>query len=68
MLDDLSERALTPAVMLGAHYGSSDNMALTREQNINLVAPARPPKGAVSGRLTLEDFTLNGRLGLALSQ
>ena len=59
-LDDLSERALTPAVMLGdSHYGSSDNMALTREQNINLVAPARPPKGAVSGRLTLEDFTLN---------
>ena len=50
----------TPAVMLGdSHYGSSDNMALTREQNINLVAPARPPKGAVSGRLTLEDFTLN---------
>ena len=39
-LDDLSERALTPAVMLGdSHYGSSDNMALTREQNINLVAP-----------------------------
>ena len=34
-------------------------MALTREQNINLVAPARPPKGAVTGRLTLEDFTLN---------
>ena len=30
-LDDLSERALTPAVMLGdSHYGSSDNMALTR--------------------------------------
>ena len=23
------------------------------------MAPARPPKGAVSGRLTLEDFTLN---------
>ena len=59
-LDDLSERALTPAVMLGdSHYVSSDNMALTCERNINLVAPARPPKGAVSGRLTLEDFTLN---------
>ena len=59
-LDDLSARALTPAVMLGdSHYGSSDNMALTCERNINLVAPARPPKGAVSGRLTLEDFTLN---------
>ena len=69
-LDDLSERALTPAVMLGdSHYGSSDNMALTREQNINLVAPARPPKGAVSGRLTLEDFhSQRRRLGLALSQ
>ena len=34
-LDDLSERALTPAVMLGdSHYGSSDNMALTRDQDI----------------------------------
>ncbi len=32
-LDDLSERALNPAVMLGdSHYRSSDNMALTREQ------------------------------------
>ena len=39
-LDDLSERALTPAVMLGdSHYGSSDNMALTREQNINRTYP-----------------------------
>jgi len=59
-LDDLSERSLTPAIMLGdSHYGSSDNMALTRDRNIDLVAPARPPKGATSGRLTLEDFTLN---------
>ena len=40
-------------------YTTFDNSSLTREQNINLVAPARPPKGAVSGRLTLEDFTLN---------
>ena len=69
-LDDLSERALTPAVMLGdSHYGSSDNMALTREQNINLVAPARPPKGAVSGRLDVGGFhSQRRRLGLALSQ
>jgi hypothetical protein len=59
-LDDLSERALTPAVMLGdSHYGSSDNMVLTRDRKIDLVAPARPPKGAISGRLTLEDFTLD---------
>ena len=59
-LDDLAERSLTPAVMLGdSHYGSADNMTLTREQDIDLVAPARPAKGAVSGRLTLEDFILD---------
>ena len=59
-LEDLAQRSLTPAVMLGdSHYGSSDNMALTRDQKIDLVAPARPAKGAVSGRLTLEDFTLS---------
>ena len=39
-LDDLAERSLTPAMMLGdSHYGSSDNMALTRDRNIDLVAP-----------------------------
>ena len=32
---------------------------LTRDRKIDLVAPARPPKGAASGRLTLEDFTLD---------
>lgn len=47
-------------MMLGdSHYGSSDNMALTRDRNIDLVAPARPAKGASSGRLTLEDFILD---------
>ena len=34
-------------------------MAMTREQGIGLVAPARPAKGASSGRLTLEDFILD---------
>ena len=59
-LDDLAERSLTPTVMLGdSHYGSADNMALTHDRNIDLVAPARPPKGAASGRLTLEDFILD---------
>ena len=54
---------------VGSHYGSSDNMALTREQNINLVAPARPPKGAVSGRFDVGGFhSQRRRLGLALSQ
>jgi hypothetical protein len=59
-LDDLTERSLTPAVMLGdSHYGSTDNMTLTRDRNIDLVAPARPAKGASSGRLALEDFILD---------
>ena len=59
-LDDLAERSLTPTKMLGdSHYGSADNMALTRERDIDLVAPARPAKGAASGRLTLEDFILD---------
>ncbi|MCZ6589145.1 MAG: transposase, partial [Alphaproteobacteria bacterium] len=59
-LEDLAERSLVPAMMLGdSHYGSADNIALTREQDIDLVAPARPAKGAASGRLTLEDFILD---------
>lgn len=65
-LDDLSERSLAPAIMLAdSHYGSSDNMALTRDRDIDLVAPARPPKGATSGRLTLENFVLDEK-GLVL--
>ena len=44
-LDDLADRSLTPMMMLGdSHYGSVDNMVLTRERNIDLVAArhARP--------------------------
>ena len=52
-LNDLAERSLTPTVMLGdSHYGSADNMALTHDRNIDLVAPARPPKGAASELLS----------------
>jgi hypothetical protein len=59
-LDDLSERALGPALLLAdSHYGYSDNMALTRDRDINLVAPIPTAKGARSGRLTLEDFILD---------
>ncbi len=65
-LDDLAERSLVPAVMLGdSHYGSADNMDMTRNRSIDLVAPARPPKGATSGRLTLENFVLDEK-GLVL--
>ena len=59
-LNDLRARSLTPTVMLAdSHYGSSDNMALTHQRDIDLVAPARPAKGACRGQLTLEDFVLD---------
>ena len=59
-LDDLGARSLAPAVVLAnSHYGCSDNMVLTRQRDIDLVAPARPAKGACSGQLTLEDFVLD---------
>ena len=59
-LDELAARSLTPKVMLAdSHYGCDDNMALTKERDIDLVAPARPAKGARSGRITLEDFVLD---------
>lgn len=59
-LDDLAKRSLTPKVLLGdSHYGSADNMALAEEREVNLVAPAGGAKGQSSGRLTLEDFSLD---------
>ena len=59
-LDDLGARSLAPAVVLAdSHYGCSDNMILTRQRDIDLVAPARPAKGASRGQLTLEDFVLD---------
>ena len=65
-LDDLAERSLTPKVLLAEkHYGSADNMTLADERSIDLTAPARTAKGGSSGRLTLEDFSLDGS-GLVL--
>jgi len=59
-MENLAQRSLQPAMMLGdSHYGSTDNTVLTRDLDIDLVAPARPAKGAASGRLTLEDFVLD---------
>lgn len=59
-LDDLAGRSLAPKVLLGdSHYGSDDNMALAEKRQVDLVAPARTAKGRSSGRLTLEDFSLD---------
>jgi hypothetical protein len=65
-LDDLADRSLTPKVLLAdSHYGSADNMTLTDERTIDLKAPAPTARGGSSGRLTLEDFTLD-EAGLVL--
>jgi hypothetical protein len=66
-LDDLAERTLSPTVLLAdSHYGSADNMALVKKSGIALTAPARTAKGGSSGRLTLEDFSLD-EAGLVLA-
>ena len=65
-LDDLADRSLTPKVLLAdSHYGSADNMTLAEDRSIDLTAPARTAKGGSSGRLTLEDFSLD-EAGLVL--
>ena len=65
-LDDLADRSLTPKVLLAdTHYGSADNMTLAGERSVDLTAPARTAKGGSSGRLTLEDFSLDD-VGLVL--
>ena len=65
-LDDLANRSLTPKVLLAdSHYGSAANMTLAGERSIDLTAPARAAKGGSSGRLTLEDFSLDD-VGLVL--
>ncbi len=68
-LDDLSERALTPAVMLGdSHYGSSDNMALARTEDQSRGARATAERRRL-GTVDVGGFhSQRRRLGLALSQ
>ncbi len=69
-LDDLSERALTPAVMLGdSHYGSSDNMALTRETEHQSRGARATAERRRLGTVDVGGFhSQRRRLGLALSQ
>ena len=59
-LHDLAARSLTPKVLLAdSHYGSTDSMALANTCGVDLTAPAQTAKGQGSGRLTLEDFSLD---------
>ncbi|NOX38938.1 MAG: transposase [Alphaproteobacteria bacterium] len=62
----LETRNLKPAMLLGdSHYGAGETKAMMRTREIDLVAPMPPAKGALSGRLTLEDFALDAS-GLVL--
>jgi len=56
----LERRDLKPKTLLGdSHYGSNETKSLMQDRGIDLVAPIPSAKGAVSGRLTLEDFALD---------
>ena len=67
-LDDLSERALAPAVMLGdSHYGSSDNMALTAAEHQSRGARTTAERRRLGTVDVAERFHSQRRsLGLAL--
>jgi hypothetical protein len=59
-LDDVESRGLLPKHVLGdTHYGSQENLRLSMERGVMVVAPAMNPKGSRQDRLTLEDFELD---------
>src|SRR5262245_9337331 len=61
-LADVTARGLRPEVVFGdAHYGSADNLQKAAQQQVELVAPAMPPKGSKQAKLTLEHFELDDR-------
>ena len=59
-LDDLAARSLTSKVLLAdSRYGSTDSMALANSCSVDLTVPPQTAKGQRSGRLNLEDFSLD---------
>jgi hypothetical protein len=55
-----SSRQWGPALWLGdSHDGSPESVAQCQSERMALVAPARPPKGAQQGQLTLEHLILD---------
>lgn len=59
-LDDLEERGIPPASMLGdTPYGSNDVIAKAGDRGVELIAPSMPPKGSRQGKYSLEDFELD---------
>jgi hypothetical protein len=60
-LDDADRRGCKPKELLAdSHYGSNECLAKGRERDVEIVSPAMTAKGKLQGKLTLEDFELDG--------
>jgi hypothetical protein len=60
-LDDAEKRSLKPQELLAdSHYGSNECLAKGRKRGVEIVSPAMTAKGKLQGKLTLEDFELDG--------
>ncbi len=59
-LDELEQRTIKPAVILGdSHYGSTDITKRITQKGVEIVSPSMPPRGYKLERLNLEDFKLD---------
>jgi hypothetical protein len=60
-INDTSQRGIQPAELLAdSHYGSNACLAKGRELGVEVISPSMPAKGTQQGKLTLEDFQLDG--------
>ena len=60
-LDDADRRGFKPQELLAdSHYGSNGCLAKGRERGVEIISPAMTAKGKLQGKLTLEDFELDG--------
>ena len=60
-LDDTDQRGLKPEELLAdSHYGSKECLKKGRERDVKIISPAMTAKGKRQGKLTLEDFELDG--------
>jgi Transposase DDE domain len=59
-LGDAEVRGINPEVVLAdSHYGSDENLAKAKIQDIEVISPSMPPKGSKQEKLTLEHFELD---------
>jgi hypothetical protein len=61
-LDDADRRGLKPKELLAdSHYGSNECLAKGRQRQVEIISPSMTAKGKRQGKLTLEDFELDGQ-------